>query len=323
MRRLTVLAVAMVGALATAPGAGAAPVTVGDPLTSPVETGPPAGLSATVMNLTIAEPGAQATSPIDGVVSRWTVKGMEGGPFRLRILRPAGPDAFTAIGTSAAAAAATTGVETFPTLLPIKAGDTIGLDVVKGAKPGATINLASTIGAFDPVVVEGTTASLAGTGTGVTFAFNAVVQPAPTVTSVSPASGSFKGGTPVTIAGTDFAAVSAVSFGAAAAQSFSVDSETQITAVAPAGAVGPAPVAVTTIAGTATSPAFALTACAVPKLKTKSLKAAKRLVRKAGCRVGKVTRKKGVRAKTGKVVKQGRPAGKKLAPGAKVGIRLG
>jgi hypothetical protein len=57
---------------------------------------------------------------------------------------------------------------------------------------------------------------------------------APTVTAVDPAAGSPYGGTPVTISGTGFTAATAVHFGATAATSFSVTSDTEITAVAPA-----------------------------------------------------------------------------------------
>jgi hypothetical protein len=58
--------------------------------------------------------------------------------------------------------------------------------------------------------------------------------PPPTVTGVSPNSGTALGGTSVTITGTGFANVVYVSFGGYAAQSFTIDSDTSITAVAPA-----------------------------------------------------------------------------------------
>jgi hypothetical protein len=58
------------------------------------------------------------------------------------------------------------------------------------------------------------------------------------VTGVSPSSGPTAGGNTVTITGTDFTDVSIVNFGSAPATSFTVDSDTQITAVAPAGTAG-------------------------------------------------------------------------------------
>jgi len=59
-----------------------------------------------------------------------------------------------------------------------------------------------------------------------------------TVTGVSPASGSTAGGNTVTITGTGFTDVSLVNFGSFRATSFTVDSDTQITAIAPAGTAG-------------------------------------------------------------------------------------
>jgi S-adenosylmethionine/arginine decarboxylase-like enzyme len=71
------------------------------------------------------------------------------------------------------------------------------------------------------------------------------------VTSVSPAGGTTKGGTSVTITGTGFTAppaLTGVSFGGAAAQ-FTIDSGTQITATSPPG-TGTVHITVTTPAGT-------------------------------------------------------------------------
>jgi hypothetical protein len=58
--------------------------------------------------------------------------------------------------------------------------------------------------------------------------------PPPTVTGVSPSSGTALGGTTVTITGSGFTNAVYVSFGGYAAQSFTVNSDTSITAVAPA-----------------------------------------------------------------------------------------
>jgi len=73
----------------------------------------------------------------------------------------------------------------------------------------------------------------------------------PTVTNVSPNAGSTSGGTTVTITGTNFNNTSvAVHFGATAAISVTVVSDTSITAVSPAHALGTVDVTVTTNAGT-------------------------------------------------------------------------
>ncbi len=71
----------------------------------------------------------------------------------------------------------------------------------------------------------------------------------PTVTAVAPEIGPANGGNSVTITGTNFVGVTAVSFGSMNARSFVVNSETSITAVAPAGR-GTVDVTVTIAAGT-------------------------------------------------------------------------
>jgi len=73
---------------------------------------------------------------------------------------------------------------------------------------------------------------------------------APTVTSVSPSSGSTAGGTSVTLTGTGFTSATSVNFGSTPASSFVVNSDTQISAVAPAASAGVVDVTVTSPYGT-------------------------------------------------------------------------
>ena len=78
------------------------------------------------------------------------------------------------------------------------------------------------------------------------------LQHAPVVSGVSPDIGPALGGTPVTITGSGLLGATAVDFGSTPASSFSVQSDTQITAVAPAG-TGAVDVTVTTEIGTSTT----------------------------------------------------------------------
>jgi hypothetical protein len=75
---------------------------------------------------------------------------------------------------------------------------------------------------------------------------------APTVTAISPASGSTAGGTAVTIAGTNFAAGTTVTIGGVAATSVQLPSVTTITATTGARAAGAADVVVTVAGRTVT-----------------------------------------------------------------------
>jgi hypothetical protein len=325
--------VATMAAFALAALAGtaqASTVTVGSPLTA---TFNPGGIIAngTFANLSLSEPGSNATSPVTGAVVRWSVLGAE-GPFVLRVLRPVGGSSYSGVGSSTVGVAPSLAKQTFNTNLPIKAGDTIGLDVFTGAKLAfAGAASGSLVAAWSPPISDGETRAYIGPDAG-EIPFNAEVQPQPIVAAVTPSSGPVTGGTAVTIGGAEFAGVSAVRFGANAAASFTVNSEGQINAVAPAGTSGATDVTVTAAGGTSPlTPAdrfeyLAIAApptCTVPNLNGKKLKGAKKRLKAANCKLGKVHHKKGVTAKKGKVVKQGPKAGKQLPAGSKVNLTLG
>ena len=110
------------------------------------------------------------------------------------------------------------------------------------------------------------TATLTTSGTWVMqmATFSAVSGPVPTVTSVSPNSGSTAGGTAVTITGTNFATGATVTFGSAAATNVVMVSGTQITATTPAGGAGAVTVTVTNPGGQSGSLASAFTYIAPP-----------------------------------------------------------
>ena len=78
-----------------------------------------------------------------------------------------------------------------------------------------------------------------------------VLQAAPAVTGISPASGPEAGGTTVTITGTDLTDATDVQFGNTSAINFTPDSPTQITATAPAGS-GIVDITITTPGGVST-----------------------------------------------------------------------
>jgi alpha-tubulin suppressor-like RCC1 family protein len=102
-----------------------------------------------------------------------------------------------------------------------------------------------------PVPVLCRLQGIAGFGAGerAGFAWGAPNELCPVVGSVTPDEGLPSAETPVTITGTGFAGATAVDFGSRPAASFSVESNTEITAVAPPG-TGTVDVSVTTAQGT-------------------------------------------------------------------------
>ena len=118
------------------------------------------------------------------------------------------------------------------------------------AATGVVVVNVTTIAAVTPGGTAGaqnvavTTPGGTGTGTGL---FTYVM--APTVTSIIPNSGPTAGGTSITITGTNFLGATAVNFGSTAASSYSVISNTTISAASPAQAAGAVQITVTTVGG--------------------------------------------------------------------------
>ena len=82
--------------------------------------------------------------------------------------------------------------------------------------------------------------------------YTAPLPPVPSVSGLNPASGPFSGATMVTVTGSGFTGADAVHFGSALASTFTIVSDTQITATSPTG-TGTVDVTVTTPGGTSAS----------------------------------------------------------------------
>jgi IPT/TIG domain/PASTA domain len=322
------LACALVLALASA--ASAAPIALGPSLSTTTYTPTTCTNTGgcTIAYKALAS-GRLPASPVDGVITSWSIKGASASAgYALRVLGGSGVN-LTGIATSSLATSTGPGLQTFATALPIKQGQLIGFDIPQNAQFGLAAVPGDITLETHPLLPNGTTVAF-GEFPGEEVAFSAQVQVAPTVTAISPTGGLPTGGTQVTITGAELEGASAVKFGTVSATAFTVNSETQITAFAPAG-TGAVPVSVTTPAGTAVAPqAFTYTApivtpaptCKVPKLKGKTLKSAKKRIRAADCRVGKLTKKEGAKAKTGEIVKQVPKPGTTVAANTKVKITL-
>ncbi|HET9199082.1 MAG TPA: IPT/TIG domain-containing protein [Solirubrobacterales bacterium] len=283
----------------------------------------------TVFNTALPEPGATLASPVNGAVIRWSVQGAVGGPFYLRVLHPDGKGAYEAAGKSAAAVPVSTGLLTFETNLKIQAGDLIGVDPTSESDEiGVKTESGASYASIFPTPFEGTIAPPSKTFSGAEIELSAEVQPAPEVSAVTPASGPVTGGTLVTITGKNLTGASAVRFGTAPATSFTVDSDTEITATAPSNLrPGKVDVSVATFAGENPNTRFddyVYRACVVPAIKGKTLKRTKTLLRRQGCKLGHVKKADAPKpSKVGKVLKQAPKPGKVLAPGSRVRITLG
>jgi hypothetical protein len=319
--------VASIGALLVATGAQASTVTVGSVL-PPGSTPTEFKSVETFFNTALPEKGANLTSPVSGAIVRWRMQDPVGGPFFLRVLRPNGSGGYMAAGTSNPVTPSGGGLQTFTANLPVQAGDMIGVDPTNPTdKIGVAEVAGASYGFIFPPPFDGATVAPSGSEAGKEIELTAEVQPTPVITAIAPDFGPVAGGTTVTITGTDLASASAVKFGDLPATSFKAESETKITAVAPPSAkVVGVDVTATTIAGTsATTKAdrFFYEGCVVPKLKGKKLKDAKRILGRADCKVGKVTRTVSKPKKAGKVLKQGTKPGKVLASGSKVKLTVG
>ncbi|MGW2694961.1 IPT/TIG domain-containing protein [Streptomyces sp. NPDC001296] len=157
-------------------------------------------------------------------------------PFKSSLSATSGPLAggnsinINGVGLSTATSVSFGGVTATPTVV---SDSVISVTVPAGTVAGS-------------VSVSVTTAG--GTNNGLSYTYVDV----PTITTVSPSSGSTSGGTAVTITGTNFTSTTSVTFGGTAAP-FTVTSATTINAFTPSGTAGAVDVVVTNPAGAATA----------------------------------------------------------------------
>jgi hypothetical protein len=328
--------------------AEAATVVVGSPLSGEFTSGvSTSGFFSAIANTSLGEAGAHVTSPVSGTVVRWRTKGtFAGGGFRIHVLRPNGAGGYVGAAASSFQTPVGAALQTFPTDLPIQAGDMIGLDAegkTTTYSEGAGVGSVYTI--FSPFFSEGASSSAIASNTG-EVGFDAEVVPTPALIVIGPATGPLPGGTTVTIAGRDLEGTTAVRFGPnAASANFTVVSDNEITAVSPPGAEpGSVDVTVTTPGGTSAPvagdrftyaapagpqtvitppPAPAPPTCTVPGVVGMHLEKVRKRVLGAGCRLGTVKKAKGATAKTGRVVRQSPKPGAQVAAGTRVSVKLG
>ncbi len=335
------------GALAAVP-AGAAVVSVGPELKS-LTVGAHNVECTSAAGCLLAQKTPSYTSPVTGMVVGWRVKGSS-GTLTLELLK--GNE-----GVLGAAAAPAESGKTLPAHMPVEAGERFGIFIPKvtGTNLGWAEEAGSTFSTWSPALTPGEARAPTQNTPDVELAFNVLVQPPPRITGVSPSSGPVEETDTVTITGHDFIGVEDVSFGADSAK-YEVLSETTIVARTSSNLASSVPVTITTRAGTVSVPElFTFEAgggptfpvippvvipdippvvipdltfpeeveCHVPKLKGKTLKQAKPLLTAAHCALGRVTKRRGVKAKRARVVSELPPPGAHAPENAGVQVRLG
>ncbi|HEX6666311.1 MAG TPA: PASTA domain-containing protein [Solirubrobacterales bacterium] len=269
--------------------------------------------------------------PHAGVITSWsTFAGVDSGQqMTFKIVRPFGNVGYTVRAHDGPRPLLPAQVNTFRTAIPVQQGDLLSLTAL-GTEQAENACVLTTGVEGDLVDVapanalDGQTWLTETPVAGFRLNVQATVLGAPTLGAIANATGSVLGGTPVVIPGANLAEVSSVTFGGVPASAFSVDSEAQITAITPKSAkLGAAAIEVTTLAGKAIAPtAFSYAGCMVPQLRKAKLSAAKKKLRAAGCKLGKVKRLRGASVRSGKVSRQSPAPGQILGPGAKVAVTL-
>ncbi len=207
-------------------------------------TSPPHAAGA--VDIVLTAPGGTVTKP---------------GAFIYAAPAPAAPTITSITPTSGTTAGGTkltiTGTNlTGTTKVTIGGTDATGIAVVSATEVTA-VSPAHAAGVVDVAL---TTPGGTVTKTGA-FTYSTPAPAAPTITSVTPATGSTAGGTKLTITGTNLTGTTKLTLGGANAGDLVVVSATQVTATSPAHAAGVVDVALTAPGGTATKTgAFTYTA---------------------------------------------------------------
>jgi hypothetical protein len=220
------------------------------------------------------------------------------------------------------------GVQTYQMSMPISGGEEVGLSMSEGASIGH-LGGEGWFFRWDQDPPESGPLRFTDEVPGL-VGFNVEVQPPPSFGQFVPLYGPAAGGTTVAVHGDNFGGASSVMFGGTPATSFTVESETTITAISPPSAgAGPVPISVTTVAGTAsTSSRFdyedppAPLVCVVPKLRGRTLRGVKKRLGKTECELGSVKTRDGATPKTGRVFRQSPRAGSTRRFGEEISVTL-
>ncbi len=202
---------------------------------------------------TVSDVGAQQVFDVPTVTinSAGVPVSLTANPIFANYVAPASPPTVSSISPTSGSTSGGTSVVITGTNLSGATSVTFG-----ATSAGFTVNSATQITATAPSgsnTVDVRVTTSAGTSP-MSAADQFTYLASPAVTAISPASGPAAGGTTVTINGSNFSGTTAVTFGAAPASGFTVNSASQITATAPAG-TGTVDVRITTSGGTSATSA--------------------------------------------------------------------
>jgi hypothetical protein len=183
---------------------------------------------------------SSVTPPGEGRIDAWWALG-KGSTLhvKLRILHTVANGQFTAVGTSSDQTPTET-LTNFPADIAVQPGDLLGA-TMSGDGHSDILESASTMGAninvFSGPFPDGSTQSFTNQFPD-RLEFGAEFVYRPVVTGVAAASGSTAGGDSIVITGNHLTDTTSVRFGTTEAPSFTIDSNTEITAVSPPDTAG-------------------------------------------------------------------------------------
>ncbi len=193
--------------------------------------------------ITVTSPAGKGTVNVT-VTTKGGTSGAAQFTYKVPPPPPPGHPAVTGISPNSGSTAGGTKVTLTGTNLQNATGVSFGGTSVKiGSDSSTQITVTSPAGKG---TVNVTVTTKGGTSGAAQFTYTVS---APTLTGISPASGSTAGGTTVTLTGTNLSGATGVSFGGTGA-AIGSDSSTQITVTSPAGTAGTVNVTVTTPGGT-------------------------------------------------------------------------
>jgi hypothetical protein len=241
----------VIAGLAAAAPATADHVTLGvaDPVVNSGEAGcagrPCTEVVTALSSGTLAAPG-------NGRITTWWAVSNVASTTELRVIRPTPSvtgQKYTGVATSAQQTLGTT-VTRFATSLPIGSGDLIGVTILSGDVVGVAQEAGAGFIIVATSLPDGTTSSATTPQVPYKLELGALLVYTPVVSGLAAGTGSTAGGDTVTITGDHLTESTAVMFGSKPAKSFTIDSNTQITAKAPQQAAGTVDVTVVGPGGT-------------------------------------------------------------------------